>query len=76
MTATESNTVEQISLNAATGLGGKGRVLREDTPPYGGESLRDDLRSARWTYASHGQIPGQRTCSRIVHGQCSTRDRE
>ena len=49
MTATESNTVEQISLNAATGLGGKGWVLREDTPRYGGESLRDDLRSALWT---------------------------
>ena len=32
MTFTESNTVEQMILDAAAKLGGKGMVMREDSP--------------------------------------------
>ena len=34
-------------------------MVREDAPPYGGESLGDALRPARWTYAPHTDIPRQ-----------------
>ena len=34
-------------------------MVREDALPYGGESLGDALRPARWTYASHTDIPRQ-----------------
>jgi type I restriction enzyme R subunit len=30
--------------------------VREDAPPYGGESLGDELRPARWTYTPHTDI--------------------
>ena len=76
MSFTESNTVEQMILNAATGLDGKGMVIRKDAAPYSSESLGDALRPARWTYASYDWVPRQLTCPRIVHGQCSTGDRE
>jgi len=36
MIVTEANTIEQISLDATMSREGKGRVLREDAPPYGG----------------------------------------
>jgi type I site-specific restriction-modification system R (restriction) subunit len=57
---TESNTVEQMILDAVTQLSGTPTSLvREDASPYGGESLGDALRPARWTYASHTDIPRQ-----------------
>jgi type I restriction enzyme R subunit len=57
---TESNTVEQMVLDAVTKLGGKqASRAREDAPPYRGESLGDDLRPSRWTYAPHTEIPRQ-----------------
>ncbi len=49
---TESNTVEQMILDAVVQHRGKpASMVREDAPPYGGESLGDALRPARWTYA-------------------------
>jgi type I restriction enzyme R subunit len=57
---TEANTVEQMSLDAATKLGGQpASRMREDVRPYRGEALGDDLRPARWTYAPHTAIPRQ-----------------
>jgi hypothetical protein len=52
----ESNTVEQMILNATTGLGDKGRVLREDATPHDGESFVAELCPAHWTYTSHDQV--------------------
>jgi hypothetical protein len=76
MAFTESKTVEQMILDATAKLGGKqASIVREDTPPYGGESLSAELRSARWTYASHDQVPHQLTCPRIEQGRFSSRDR-
>ena len=74
MIFTESNTVEQMILDTIAKLGGKqaSMVCEEDTPPYGGEPLSDELRPARWTYVSYDQIPRQFTYPRIVRGQCST----
>ena len=74
---TESNTIGQMILDAVAKLRGmQASMVREDAPLYGGESLGDALRPARWTDASYDQVPRQFTCPRIVHGQCSTRDRE
>ena len=57
---TESNTVEQMILDAVTQRGGRpASLVREDALRYGGESLGDALRPARWTYASHTDIPRQ-----------------
>ena len=57
---TEANTVEQMILDAVTQRGGTPVfMVREDTPRYGGESLGDELRPARRTYASHTDIPPQ-----------------
>jgi type I restriction enzyme R subunit len=57
---TESNTVEQMILDAVTKGGDKQTPrMREDAPLYRGESLGDDLRPARWTYAPHTDIPRQ-----------------
>jgi hypothetical protein len=57
---TESNTVEQMILDAATKLGDQpASRMREDAPLYRGESLGDELRPARWTYAPHTDIPRQ-----------------
>lgn len=51
---TESNTAEQMILDAAAKFGGRqASLLREHAPPDGGESLGDDLHPARWTYASY-----------------------
>ena len=48
---TESNTVEQMILDAVAKLGSKqASMVCEDASPYGGESLGDDLRPVRWTY--------------------------
>ena len=57
---TEANTVEQMILNTATKLGGTPvSMVREDSLPYGGESLGDALRPARWTYVPHTDMPRQ-----------------
>ncbi|MBI3301874.1 MAG: type I restriction endonuclease subunit R, partial [Deltaproteobacteria bacterium] len=57
---TEANTVEQMILDAVTKLGDRpASALREDAPPYRGESLGDELRPARWTYVPHTDIPRQ-----------------
>jgi type I restriction enzyme R subunit len=57
---TESNTVEQMILDAVTQRGGTpASLVCEDAPPYGGESLGDELRPARWTYTPHTDIPRQ-----------------
>lgn len=57
---TESNTVEQMILDAATKLGGKqAPSVREPSPRYGGDSLGDELRPARWSYVPAAQIPRQ-----------------
>jgi type I restriction enzyme R subunit len=62
---TESNTVEQLILDTVTQRGGTpASMVREDALRYGGESLGDALRPARWTYASHTDIPRQ--CSDVM----------
>lgn len=52
MSFTESNTVEQMILDAATSLGsGAGNsVLREHPPAGWGGSLGDELKPSRWNY--------------------------
>ena len=60
MTFTESNTVEQMILDAVTRPSGKpSSVVREKSLPYGDESLGDELRPARWEYVPAAQIPRQ-----------------
>lgn len=60
MTFSESNTVEQMILDAATSLGiGQASAVRETSKRYGGESLGDELRPAAWTYVPIAQIPRQ-----------------
>jgi len=61
MTFTESNTVEQMILDAATSLGtGTGNLpTREDPPPGWGGSLGEEFLPSRWTYAP--QVPRQTT---------------
>jgi type I restriction enzyme R subunit len=57
---TEANTVEQMILDAVTHRGGTpASMVHEEALRYGGESLGDALRPARWTYASHADIPRQ-----------------
>ena len=57
---TESNTVERMILDAVASRGGKpASMVREDATPYGGESLGDDLRPARWTNVPHADVPRQ-----------------
>lgn len=61
MNFNESNTVEQIILDAATSLGTSGSSLptREDPPPGWGGSLGEEFLPSRWTYAQ--QVPRQAT---------------
>jgi type I restriction enzyme, R subunit len=61
MTFTESNTVEQMILDAATSLGtGTGNLsTREDPPPGWGGSLGEEFQPSRWTYAP--QVPRRAT---------------
>jgi type I restriction enzyme R subunit len=61
MSFTESNTVEQIVLDAATSLGsGAGSsVVREDPPAGWGGSLGEELKSSRWTYVAATALPRQ-----------------
>jgi type I restriction enzyme R subunit len=54
---TESNTVEQMILDAVTQLGSTpASLVREDALHYGGESLGDALHPVRWTYVPHTDI--------------------
>jgi len=61
MSFTESNTVEQMILDAATSLGsGAGRsVLREDPPSGWGGSLGEEFKPSRWTYVAATAMPRQ-----------------
>lgn len=61
MSFTESNTVEQMILDAATSLGsGAGSsVVREDPPSGWGGSLGEELKPSRWTYAAATAMPRQ-----------------
>ena len=61
MSFTESNTVEQMILDAATSLGsGAGSsVLREDPPAGWGGSLGDEFKPSRWTYVAATALPRQ-----------------
>ncbi len=58
---TESNTVEQMILDAATSLGsGAGSsVLREDPPSGWGGSLGEEFKPSRWTYVAATALPRQ-----------------
>jgi type I restriction enzyme R subunit len=58
---TESNTVEQMILDAATSLGsGAGSsVLREDPPAGWGGSLGEEFKPSRWTYVAATALPRQ-----------------
>lgn len=59
MTFTESNTVEQMILDTATGLGsGAGRtVLRDSLPAGWGASLGGNLTPPRWVYVAAAAVP-------------------
>jgi type I restriction enzyme R subunit len=61
MSFTESNTVEQMILDAATNLGsGAGSsVLREDPPTGWGGSLGEEFNPSRWTYVAAAALPRQ-----------------
>ena len=61
MSFTESNTVEQMILDAATSLGsGAGSsVLREDPPSGWGGSLGDTFKPSRWAYVAATALPRQ-----------------
>ncbi|MGI8891775.1 MAG: type I restriction endonuclease subunit R [Chthoniobacterales bacterium] len=61
MSFTESNTVEQMILDAATtlGSGAGGSVLREDPPSGWGGSLGEEFKPSHWTYMAATQIPRQ-----------------
>ena len=61
MSFTESNTVEQMILDAATSLGsGAGSsVLREDPPSGWGGSLGEEFNPSRWTYVAATALPRQ-----------------
>ena len=61
MNFTESNTVEQMILDAATSLGsGAGStVLREEPPSGWGGSLGEEFITSRWTYVAATALPRQ-----------------
>ena len=61
MTFTESNTVEQMIIDAATGLGrGAGTVTaREDTPAGWKGSLGSKLKPTHWSYMAGASLPRQ-----------------
>lgn len=61
MSFTESNTVEQMILDAATSLGsGAGpSVLREDPPAGWGGSLGEEFMPAKWTLVEPLKVPRQ-----------------
>jgi type I restriction enzyme R subunit len=61
MSFTESNTVEQMILDAATSLGSgaDSSVVREDPPAGWGGSLGEELKPSRWTYVAATALPRQ-----------------
>ena len=61
MSFTESNTVEQMILDAATSLrsGAGSSVLREDPPAGWGGSLGEEFKPSRWTYVAATALPRQ-----------------
>ena len=61
MSFTESNTVEQMILDAATRLGGGGvrSGLSQDPPAGWGGSLGGDFKPERWTYVAATVLPRQ-----------------
>jgi type I restriction enzyme R subunit len=61
MSFTESNTVEQMILDAATSLGSGagGFVLREDPPAGWGGSLGEEFKPSRWMYVVATALPRQ-----------------
>ena len=61
MSFTESNTVEQMILDAATSLGsGAGRPVVRENPPVGwGASLGEESKPSRWSYVAGTALPRQ-----------------
>ena len=61
MSFTESNTVEQMILDAATRLGsGTGSSVLHEVPPAGwGGSLGEEFKPSRWTYVAATALPRQ-----------------
>lgn len=60
MTFTESNTVEQMILDAVTKLGSqRTSIMFKESLPYGRESLGGELYPACWTYTARDQLPRQ-----------------
>ena len=61
MSFTESNTVEQMILDAATRLGsGTGSSVLREVPPAGwGGSLGEEFKPSRWTYVAATALPRQ-----------------
>ncbi|MEK6321015.1 MAG: HsdR family type I site-specific deoxyribonuclease [Acidobacteriota bacterium] len=56
----ESNTVEQMILDAVASVGGAKRTgAYEEAAPGWGPSRGEELRPARWEYVPHAQIPRQ-----------------
>ena len=55
MTFNESNTVEQMLLDAATSLGEWGNSVREDPPPGWGGSL--EFQPAKWSFVDPLKVP-------------------
>ena len=61
MTFTESNTVEQMILDAATRVGGGvgSSMVREDPPAGWGDSLNGESAPSHWTYVAGAALPRQ-----------------
>ncbi len=61
MSFNESNTVEQMILDAATSLGSDAglSVLREDPPAGWGDSLGKEFKPAKWTFVEPLKVPRQ-----------------
>jgi type I restriction enzyme R subunit len=61
MSFTESNTVEQMIIDAATSLGsGAGSFVLRDNPPAGwGGSLGEEFKPAKWVFAESQKVPRQ-----------------
>ena len=61
MSFNESNTVEQMILDAATSLGSGvvSSVVREDPPAGWGGSLGDEFKPAKWTFVDPLKVPRQ-----------------
>src|SRR6267154_1891124 len=61
MSFTESNTVEQMILDAATGLGSGPRssMVREDAPSGWGGSTGEVFKPSLWTYVPGPALPRQ-----------------